>query len=65
MQTMNAYARRNGKWIIGPATVGGVQAGAFKIGDAAGTLDNILSCKLVRSWVEVAWGWHSEQEQEA
>ena len=25
-----------------------VQAGAFKIGDAAGTLDNILACKLYR-----------------
>jgi len=34
--------------LIGPATVGGVQAGAFKIGDTAGTLDNILSCKLNR-----------------
>jgi len=42
------YARANGKIIIGPATVGGVQAGAFKIGDAAGTLDNIVACKLYR-----------------
>ena len=25
-----------------------MQAGAFKIGDAAGTLDNILACKLYR-----------------
>ena len=25
-----------------------VQAGAFKIGDAAGTLDNIVACKLYR-----------------
>jgi ATP citrate (pro-S)-lyase len=25
-----------------------LQAGAFKIGDAAGTLDNILACKLYR-----------------
>lgn len=43
-----AYAQENNKIIIGPATVGGVQAGAFKIGDAAGTLDNILACKLYR-----------------
>lgn len=43
-----AYARENSKVIIGPATVGGVQAGAFKIGDAAGTLDNIVACKLYR-----------------
>lgn len=34
--------------VIGPATVGGVQAGAFKIGDTAGTIDNIIQCKLYR-----------------
>ena len=34
--------------LIGPATVGGIQAGAFKIGDTAGTLDNIVQCKLYR-----------------
>lgn len=43
-----AYANRNAKVIIGPATVGGVQAGAFKIGDTAGTVDNIITCKLHR-----------------
>ncbi|KAI7836807.1 hypothetical protein COHA_009351 [Chlorella ohadii] len=43
-----AYARDANKVVIGPATVGGVQAGAFKIGDAAGTLDNIVACKLYR-----------------
>ena len=43
-----AYAKENGKIIIGPATVGGVQAGSFKIGDAAGTLENIVACKLYR-----------------
>lgn len=43
-----AYARANNKVIIGPATVGGIQAGAFKIGDTAGTLDNIIQCKLYR-----------------
>nr|APT69332.1 ATP-citrate lyase large subunit [Dunaliella tertiolecta]APT69334.1 ATP-citrate lyase large subunit [Dunaliella tertiolecta] len=43
-----AYARANNKVIIGPATVGGVQAGAFKIGDTAGTLENIIECKLHR-----------------
>ncbi len=36
------------KCIIGPATVGGVQAGAFKIGNTAGTVDNIIACKLHR-----------------
>ncbi|XP_073106712.1 ATP-citrate synthase beta chain protein 1-like [Elaeis guineensis] len=43
-----AYARSNNKLIIGPATVGGIQAGAFKIGDTAGTIDNIIHCKLYR-----------------
>jgi len=43
-----AYARANHKVIIGPATVGGIQAGAFKIGDTAGTIDNIIQCKLYR-----------------
>ncbi|KAL1334935.1 hypothetical protein AAHE18_11G213100 [Arachis hypogaea] len=43
-----AYARTNNKVVIGPATVGGIQAGAFKIGDTAGTIDNIIHCKLYR-----------------
>jgi len=41
-------ANAKGKVIIGPATVGGVQAGAFKIGDTAGTMENIMHCKLYR-----------------
>ncbi|KAK7264713.1 hypothetical protein RJT34_32323 [Clitoria ternatea] len=43
-----AYARANNKVVIGPATVGGIQAGAFRIGDTAGTIDNIIHCKLYR-----------------
>lgn len=43
-----AYANKHAKVIIGPATVGGIQAGAFKIGDTAGTIDNIITCKLHR-----------------
>mmetsp|Transcript_21455 Transcript_21455/g.51177 ORF Transcript_21455/g.51177 Transcript_21455/m.51177 type:complete len:613 (+) Transcript_21455:137-1975(+) len=43
-----AFARKRNKVIIGPATVGGMQAGAFKIGDTAGTLENIMACKLYR-----------------
>ncbi|CAN6543482.1 unnamed protein product [Malus baccata var. baccata] len=42
------YARANKKVVIGPATVGGIQAGAFKIGDTAGTIVNIIHCKLYR-----------------
>eukprot|EP00898_Chlorokybus_atmophyticus_P001295 jgi/Chlat1/2166/Chrsp17S00189 len=43
-----AYARANNKILIGPATVGGIQAGAFKIGDTGGTIQNILASKLHR-----------------
>jgi len=43
-----ATARRLGKLIIGPATVGGVAAGAFRIGDAGGTIENMVNCKLHR-----------------
>lgn len=43
-----SYANQTGKVIIGPATVGGVQAGSFKIGDTAGTVENIITCKLHR-----------------
>lgn len=48
MKKLIAYANRHDKVIIGPATVGGVQAGAFKIGDTAGTVENIITCKLHR-----------------
>ncbi len=41
-------AKERGKWIIGPATVGGIVAGAFKIGNTAGTLENIIESKLYR-----------------
>jgi ATP citrate (pro-S)-lyase len=37
-----------GKTIIGPATVGGLQAGAFRIGDTAGTIENIVACGMYR-----------------
>ncbi|KAL8481778.1 hypothetical protein ACS0TY_028072 [Phlomoides rotata] len=52
-----AYAKTNNKVsndpeiflvVIGSATVGGIQDGAFKIGDTAGTIDNIIQCKLYR-----------------
>mmetsp|Transcript_1264 Transcript_1264/g.1866 ORF Transcript_1264/g.1866 Transcript_1264/m.1866 type:complete len:744 (-) Transcript_1264:684-2915(-) len=36
------------KMIIGPSSIGAVQAGALRIGDAAGTIDNILTCRLFR-----------------
>jgi len=43
-----ATAKAAGKWIIGPATVGGIKAGCFKIGNTAGTIDNIMESKLHR-----------------
>jgi succinyl-CoA synthetase alpha subunit len=41
-----ALAKQRGKWIIGPATVGGIKPGAFKIGNTAGTIQNIVETKL-------------------
>eukprot|EP01018_Ginkgo_biloba_P027567 Gb_16144 [translate_table: standard] len=43
-----ACARLRNKVIIGPATVGGIQAGAFKIGDTAGTIENVIQCRLYK-----------------
>ncbi|OWR45192.1 ATP-citrate synthase [Danaus plexippus plexippus] len=34
--------------IIGPATVGGIKPGCFKIGNTAGMIDNIIGSKLYR-----------------
>jgi len=41
-------AQQRGKWIIGPATVGGIAAGAFRIGNTAGTIKNIVVSRLHR-----------------
>jgi succinyl-CoA synthetase alpha subunit/citrate synthase len=43
-----ALAKKKGKTVIGPATVGGIKAGAFKIGNTAGKTDNIIASKLLR-----------------
>lgn len=45
---LNAAAHEKGVSIIGPATVGGVKPGCFKIGNTGGMLDNILHSKLYR-----------------
>ncbi|RVE69793.1 hypothetical protein OJAV_G00081400 [Oryzias javanicus] len=42
-------AEEKGITIIGPATVGGIKPGCFKIGNTGGMLDNILASKLYRS----------------
>lgn len=43
-----AEAKKRKKTIIGPATVGGLKAGAFKIGNTGGMIDNIMESKLHR-----------------
>jgi ATP citrate (pro-S)-lyase len=45
---VNLQAKQKGVTIIGPATVGGIKPGCFKIGNTGGMLDNILSSKLYR-----------------
>ncbi len=44
-----AMAKKKGKWIIGPATVGGIKSGCFRIGNTAGTIENITNCRLYRA----------------
>lgn len=41
-------AGEKGVSIIGPATVGGIKPGCFKIGNTGGMMDNILHSKLYR-----------------
>jgi len=43
-----AIAKQKGKWIIGPATVGAIKGGAFKIGNTGGMIDNIIASRLHR-----------------
>jgi ATP citrate (pro-S)-lyase len=45
-KTLIAIAKRNHKTIIGPATVGGIVAGQFRIGYAGGMNENIIRAKL-------------------
>ncbi|KLO16149.1 ATP citrate lyase isoform 2 [Schizopora paradoxa] len=42
-------AKGKGVLIIGPATVGGIKAGCFKIGNSGGMMDNIIASKLYRA----------------
>ena len=48
MRLLADKAKKIGKVIIGPATVGGIVAGAFKIGNTGGTIENIVESKLHR-----------------
>lgn len=57
-------SRKHGVTIIGAATVGGLRAGAFKIGNTGGMIDNIISSKLYRpgsvSYVSKSGGMSNE-----
>jgi len=46
---MNEHARSLGVTVIGPATVGGIVPGAFKIANVGGTIENIVNSKLHRA----------------
>jgi ATP-citrate lyase alpha-subunit len=46
---MNQAAREAGVTVIGPATVGGIVPGAFKIANVGGTIENIVNSKLHRA----------------
>nr|XP_054767804.1 ATP-citrate synthase-like isoform X1 [Lytechinus pictus] len=57
-------ANKKNVTIIGPATVGGIKPGCFKIGNTGGMLDNILSSRLYRpgsvSYVSRSGGMSNE-----
>ncbi|CAA6821028.1 MAG: ATP-citrate (pro-S-)-lyase, subunit 2 (EC [uncultured Sulfurovum sp.] len=46
---MNQTAREAGVTVIGPATVGAISPGAFKIANIGGTISNIVNSKLHRA----------------
>jgi len=46
---MNNTARTSGVTVIGPATVGAIAPGAFKIANIGGTIENIVNSKLHRA----------------
>jgi len=46
---MNNTARKAGVVVIGPATVGAIAPGAFKIANIGGTIENIVRSKLHRA----------------
>lgn len=45
---INKLAKTRNVTLIGPATVGGIKPGCFKIGNTGGMMDNILASKLYR-----------------
>jgi ATP citrate (pro-S)-lyase len=47
-RAFNKAAQKKNVGIIGPATVGGIKPGCFRIGNTGGMLDNIVMSKLYR-----------------
>ncbi len=43
---LSQMAEQKGKIVLGPATVGGIFGGAFRIANTGGTMENIISCNL-------------------
>lgn len=41
-------AKQNKTWLIGPATVGAIKAGEFRVGNTAGSIESIIAAKLYR-----------------
>jgi len=48
-RAMNAKAKELGVTVIGPATVGAITPGAFKVANIGGTITNIINSKLHRA----------------
>jgi ATP citrate (pro-S)-lyase len=47
-RALNKKGADNNVVIIGPATVGGIKPGCFRIGNTGGMMDNIIRSKLYR-----------------
>lgn len=45
---LSLLAKNSGKWIIGPATVGGFIPGRFKIANAGGAVSNLVESRLYK-----------------
>eukprot|EP00070_Physeter_catodon_P050343 XP_028357237.1 ATP-citrate synthase-like [Physeter catodon] len=43
-----AEVKQKNVCLIGPATVGGIKSGAFRIGNTGGTLENVMNARLYR-----------------
>ncbi len=48
-RALKLRARQQGTLVIGPATVGAITPGAFKIANTGGTIENIIASKLHRA----------------